>query len=123
MLKNILSAFAGYAVWSVVFLGSSAGVRSIMSDVHTEDGMTRDVTALALYLAISAVSSFLGGLTTAKMAGEPKSKWVILLILLLLGTGIPVQLSTWDSLPLWYNLAFLILLAPITWVGGKKGIA
>ena len=36
----------------------------------------------------------------------------------LLATGIPVQLSAWNDLPVWYNLVFLTLLVPVTIAGG-----
>ena len=39
-----------------------------------------------------------------------------------MATGIPVQLSAWDQLPVWYNLVFLVLLVPVTMLGVRIGI-
>ena len=118
MLKNIVSVVAGYAVWTVIFLGGAALVRAARPDVHDENGFTSDVTTLSIYLVISIIASFGSGFLTAKIAIH---RWVCasILAILLLGTGIPVQLSAWDKLPVWYNLAFLILLVPVTMFGAS----
>jgi uncharacterized protein (DUF983 family) len=39
--------------------------------------------------------------------------------MLLLLVGIFVQMGIWDKIPLWYHLAFWILLIPMTIIGGK----
>ena len=121
MIKNILSAIAGYATWTVIFLGGSSGIRSAFSAVHDDVGNTSDVLALSCYLGLSMVASFVAGFVTGRLADAPKMRWVYVLTVLLLATGIPVQLSAWDTLPVWYHLAFLILLAPLTVWGGRKG--
>lgn len=117
----MLGVAAGYAVWTGVFLGSSAGIRSAMRSVHDESGFTSSVTALSLYLAVSVVASVLAGFTAARLANAPKRRWVWVTAIALLATGIPVQLGAWDSIPVWYNVAFLALLVPATLIGGRKG--
>jgi len=121
MIKNILSAVAGYATWTVIFLGGSGAIRSMFSGVHDGVGNTSDVVALSCYLGLSMLASFLAGYITGRLADAPRIRWVYVLVVLLLGTGIPVQLSAWDTLPVWYNVAFLVLLAPLTVWGGRRG--
>ena len=123
MMRSTLGVIAGYAAWTVIFLGSSSGIRSVMASVHDEAGFTSDVAALSWYLAMSVVASLLAGFTTARIADAPKMRWVLVTAIALLATGIPVQLSAWDSTPVWYNLAFLALLVPATLMGGRKGAA
>lgn len=119
MIKSILSVVAGYALWTAVFLGGSAGVRAVMAGVHDEAGMTSDITALSAYLILSVVASLAAGFVTAKIADPPRTRWVLITAIALLATGIPVQLSAWDQLPVRYNLAFLLLLLPMTVFGGR----
>ena len=119
MLKKGMGIVAGYLVWTVVFLGGGAVLRSAMAGVHDAEGYTRDGTALALYLVLSFVASFVAGLTAARLAGAGRPVWI--LAGLLLGTGIPVQLSAWDRLPVWYNVVFLAMLVPLTIAGGRSG--
>ncbi len=121
MMRSILGVVAGYAAWTVIFLGSSAGIRSVMSSVHDEAGLTSNVAALSAYLAMSVVASLLAGFTTARIADAPKVRWVWITAIALLATGIPVQVSAWDELPIWYNVLFLVLLVPVTLKGGRLG--
>lgn len=119
MIRNVLSALAGYAVWTIIFLGGSAGIQAGMPAVHDADGYTSNVTALVLYLAVSFVASLAGGNLTGRIARGNRMMWVGVLAFLLVATGIPVQLSAWDLLPVWYNLVFLAALAPLTLLGGR----
>jgi hypothetical protein len=117
MVKSILSVVAGYVAWTAIFLGSSALVRSVMSDVHDSEGFTTDISALLIYLILSIVASLAAGFVTARLAPRRMTRHAFVLAILLLATGIPVQLASWDKLPLWYNVAFLAMLMPATLAG------
>ena len=112
IVKSILSVVVGYAVWTVIFLGGAAGIRGVRADVHDEQGITGDVATLLMYLVLSFAASVAAGWVGAKIAG--RAHWVHggVLAVCLLATGIPVQLSAWDVLPVWYNLVFLVMLDP-----------
>ena len=117
MLKSILSVVAGYVTWTVIFLGSSAGIRAVMRDVHDADGFTSDISALLLYLIMSVLASLAAGFVTARLAPRKMTRHALILAVLLLATGIPVQLAAWEQLPEWYNYAFLGMLLPATLAG------
>ena len=117
MLRNIIAVIAGFAIWTVIFLGGSAIVRAIMPEVFDDAGFTSDETALAIILGISVIASFICGFAASKIATSHQMLCGWVLAGCLLATGIPVQLSAWDKLPIWYNLIFLILLVPITMAG------
>ena len=46
---------------------------------------------------------------------------VRVMALLLLATGIGVQISVWTRMPLWFHLSFLALIVLICLVGGRYG--
>lgn len=118
MLKNIASVIVGYILWTVIFLGGASAVRAAMPGAHDENGFTSSVPVLSIYLALSVLASLAAGFLTAKIANAPRKRlFAGITAVCLLATGIPVQLSTWDDLPVWYNLAFLILLVPATMQG------
>ncbi len=121
MIRNVLAVIAGYAAWTAVFFASAAGIRSAMPEVHDDAGFTSNTTALVLYLVGSFAASLLAGFIAARTAQSTKLRWVWITALALLATGVPVQLSPWDQLPLWYNLVFLVLLVPLTLAGGRVG--
>ena len=119
MLKELLGVVAGYALWTVVFLGGSGVLRTVLAGVHDDAGFTSDPMALVLYLLLSFAASFLGGWAAARIAGIGLPVYVLAGLLLV--TGVPVQISAWDQLPVWYNLVFLVMLVPMTVLGARRG--
>ena len=117
MIMHIVSIISGYAVWTVIFLGGSAVVRSTLSEVHDAEGLTTENAALFVYLVVSVFASLAAGYMTARISKIHQKRDVWILAIALLATGIPVQLGVWDVLPVWYNSAFLILLVPCTLLG------
>ena len=117
MLWSILSVVAGYVTWTVVFLGGSAGLRAAFG--LDADGATSDVGILLAYLLLSIVASLAAGVVTAKLAPRLPMRHVWILAALLLATGIPVQMTSWELLPAWYHLMFLAALVPVTVLGGR----
>jgi len=80
--------------------------------------MTFSSTMLMISLVLSAFCSIVAGFVAALIARENLRSPLILGMLLLI-FGIFVQISVWDKIPLWYNLAFWILLIPMTILGGR----
>jgi len=77
MIMSILSVVAGYAIWTILFLGGSAGIRSAMSSSHDAAGYSSDVSVTA-------------GLVTAKVSKVKIKRDTLILAGALLATGIPV---------------------------------
>ena len=119
MIMSILAVIAGYAAWTVIFLGGGALVRSVMSSVHDAEGITSDTGALAVYLLVSVLASVAAGYVAAMISKVNRKRDTWILAVALLATGIPVQMGVWDVIPVWYNLAFLILLVPVTLWGAS----
>lgn len=117
MGKVILSVVVGYLTWTVMFLGGAQVIMRLRTGVYDDAGATRDFPALALFLALSVLASVLAGYVCAWLADGKHNRNGLILAICLLATGIPVQMSNWDRLPLWYNLAFLVLLMPMTLLG------
>lgn len=119
--KSGLSVAVGYAAWTLIFLGGTAAIRALRPGVHDEAGVTSDIATLSIYLVISFVASLVAGVLAAQIAPRAKLAHGAVLAICLLATGIPVQLSAWDDLPLWYNLVFLVMLVPLTLAGAGVG--
>lgn len=119
MANAFLSVIAGYIAWTIVFLGGSAGIRAAFASAHTPDGGTTSLGVLLTYLVLSFGASVLAGAATARLSKTHRMRNVLILGGLLLATGIPVQIGVWETLPVWYHLAFLVALVPLAWVGGR----
>ena len=117
MAASILSVVAGYVAWTVVFLGGSAGLRAAFG--LDADGGTDRVGVLLAYLALSGLASVAAEAVSARLAPRLPMRHVLVVAALLLATGIPVQMASWDLLPAWYHLTFLAALVPVTWLGGR----
>jgi hypothetical protein len=118
-MKKALGVVAGYAVWTVIFLAGGAVVRGAFGASDVESFASNSSTLLlVLLLLLSFVASFVGGAVTARIAGAGPP--VLVLGGLLLATGIPVQIGSWDLLPVWYHLIFLAMLVPVTVAGGRR---
>lgn len=119
MLASVLSVLAGYVVWTLVFLGGAAGIRAVFASAHDADGGTSSVAVLLGYLVLSMLASLAAGFVAARLAPARRMRHVWIVAGLLLATGLPVQVSTWDTLPVWYHVVFLLALVPVTVLGGR----
>lgn len=123
MKRTILAALAGYSVWTILSLAGSAGIRAGWPAEFEAFGGGAPITAtspLLVSVLLSVVCSLAAGLTAATISSSQATmRAVALLGVLLLATGIGVQVSVWALMPLWYHLAFLILLVPACLVGAR----
>ena len=118
-MKQILAVIAGFILWSVLWLSLNQLllVLGIMSPAVTEP--LSNSKPLLLLLAGSVLISLVSGYVTARVAGFPWALPAAALGVLLLATGVFVQLKLWYLIPLWYHLTFLLLLIPMTLLGAR----
>jgi hypothetical protein len=120
MVIKILAVIAGFIVWSVVFVGGEALTRVIAPAwvAPADATFVGDAPLLLTYLVRSVIASVLAGFTASLIAKDSAKIPFILAIILLL-VGLMVQIGTWNMVPVWYNIVFLILLVPMTMLGAK----
>lgn len=119
MKRIILGVVAGFVVWSLVWVGADAVLRAVWTSYdESVAAMTFSSSMLLVPLILSAITSIVAGYVAALIARESFISTSILGVALLI-TGIFVQLNVWDKIPLWYHLAFWILLIPMTILGGR----
>ncbi len=119
MLKISLGVIVGFIVWSILWVGFDAILRTVWTS-YDESAKAMKFSSLMLLvpLILSAVVSLISGYVAALVAKENTKSPLILGVLLLI-VGISVQIGVWDKIPLWYHLTFWILLIPMTILGGK----
>lgn len=119
MLKIILGVVAGFFVWSILWVGTDAVLKSAWTYYsRSVEAMSFSSAMLIVPLILSAVCSIIAGYIAAKISNE-NSKSPLFLGVLLLIAGIFAQMSVWEKIPLWYHLTFWILLIPATVLGGR----
>ncbi|HEX2640359.1 MAG TPA: hypothetical protein VHL50_07300 [Pyrinomonadaceae bacterium] len=130
MVRIILGVIAGFVTWSVIWVGSDQVLMSIWPDWYGahqlafQDAMMDktpfepDRAILVMHLFRSVIVSIMSGFIAAVVSGENKKAPLWLGIVLLL-FGIMVQAMAWSYIPIWYHLFFLVLLIPMSILGGK----
>ena len=68
MLRGVLSVIAGFAIWTVLWLGATNGLVAAMPDSFNPDGFTASVGILSAMLALSVAVSVLSGYLTSAIA-------------------------------------------------------
>jgi len=132
MLRIILGVIAGFVVWSILWVGLDALMAAISPDwfgrifnefqnAVSQNEPFMPPASVSVYLIFQSVlCSLAAGFTAAAIAKENRKTTLALGILLLI-TGIFVEAAHWNYFPVWYHVLFLLLLIPITVLGGKLG--
>jgi hypothetical protein len=120
MLRIILGVIIGFGVWLLIFAGIEPIVQTIAPNWVAQQGTTYTGSASILipYLIRSMLASVFAGLTSSLVASE-NSKTPLILGILLLLVALPIHISGWNTLPVWYHLSLLSLLIPMTLLGAK----
>lgn len=131
MMRIILGVLAGFIVWTILWVGSDAvfmvlspgwygrNLNEFQAAIDSKStNYTADSTLLLIGLIRSVIVSLIAGFTAALIAKENSRSTLFLGILLLL-FGIFIQSIYWNYVPLWYHIPFLLLLIPMTILGGK----
>ena len=130
MLKIVLGVIVGFIVWSIVWVGSDALIANLSPDWwgrHSEaiksafeDGSTpqHDNMISLVMLIRSILTSIIAGYMAALVAGEYRRSTMILGIILVI-VGLVVEGLTWRMAPAWYHIVFVLLLYPMTVLGGR----
>jgi ammonia channel protein AmtB len=130
MLRIILGIVAGFIVWSLLWVGLDALLATIspgwfgnhfnefQNAVNRNEPFMSPASVSAYLIFQSVLCSLAAGFTAAAIAKESRKTTLVLGILLLL-TGIFVEAAHWNYFPIWYHVSFLLLLIPVTVLGGR----
>lgn len=116
----ILAIIVGFVVWFAVFAGLEPIMKTIAPNLTVDQGATYtdSVPILLAYLLRSMVASILAGFVAAVIAKDNVKTPLILGVVFLL-IALPIHISGWSTLPVWYHLSLLGLLIPMTVLGGN----
>ncbi|PBS12543.1 hypothetical protein CMZ82_09335 [Lysobacteraceae bacterium NML93-0792] len=118
MIRKILAVLAGFVIWSALWFAANAALAA--TGMLPQPGMAvTDGDVLTLLLASSAVASLVAGFSTSWLSRTPGHKAALWCGLLLLAVGVAVQAQYWSLMPVWYHMAFLLLLVPMCLVGSR----
>ena len=119
MGRAVVGVIAGYVVWTVFWLAGNNLLFSGVADSMAGGQRFDNGGPLLGILVLSVMCSLCAGAVTATIARGKASGSILIMALLLLATGIAVQLSVRSLMPVWYHLAFLALIIPVCLAGGR----
>jgi hypothetical protein len=118
-MKQVFAVATGFILWSVLWLGLNQLLLVLGVMPATTSQPIADPKPLVLLLVGSVLISLLSGYVTSRISGMEWALPAGALGVLLLATGVFVQLKLWYLIPLWYHLLFLLLLMPMTILGAR----
>jgi hypothetical protein len=118
-MRQLAGVVAGFILWSVLWLGLNQLLLVLGVLAPPTNEPLTNTTPLLVLLASSVVISLASGWATARIVGFPWALSAVVLGVLLLLTGIFVQIKLWYLIPLWYHVSFLLLLIPMTFLGAR----
>lgn len=129
MVKIVLGVIAGFIAWSIMWIGSDQvlintidwyGVHQLAFEkaMINKEPFTASMTVLLMNIGRAVIISLLAGFLAAVVANENRYSTLVLGILLI-AFGAMVEVIAWNYLPVWYHVVFLVLLIPVTVIGGK----
>jgi hypothetical protein len=118
MASGILSVVVGFILWGLLWVGSNQVLLRMMPGSFRADGSTSNTGILLALLIISILISIITGYLAALIGQQAPVRSIWILSILVLITGILVQAQYWATIPLWFNVLFLVALIPSTLLGG-----
>ena len=118
-MKQVFAVATGFILWSVLWLGLNQLLLVLGVMPATTSQPIADPKPLVLLLVGSVLISLLSGYVTSRISGMEWALPAGALGMLLLASGVFVQLKLWYLIPLWYHLLFLLLLMPMTILGAR----
>jgi hypothetical protein len=118
-MRQAIAVIAGYVLWSTLWLTGNMALR-FAGLLPADPGQAVSSAApLVLLLIASMAISVVTGYVAASILRTEGTRAITVLGVLLLATGIFFEIQSWHLLPLWYHLAFLVLLIPGCLLGAR----
>jgi hypothetical protein len=119
MLRQSLAVIAGFATWSVVWLVGNEILVELHVLPHGPSTPVLDTGALLALLVNSMCATLAAGYSAAKLTPSTSMRHVLVLGGLLVVVGMVAKSNYLDLMPVWYHVAFLVLLLPVCVAGAK----
>lgn len=112
MVRAAIAVIVGYSLWTVIWVGANALFFASAAQAASKNETVTQVPILLGMLMTSIICSLAAGAACGSIKASMPAATALGTLLLL--TGIAVQSSVWNLMPLWYHAAFLVLLVPVT---------
>lgn len=114
--RTVLGTIAGAVLWALLWVGGTGAAAAAFPGVLPSGAPLTAPGPLVALILYSGVLSIAAGYTAAAVGRSMRAvNWLAGLQLAL---GIMIETSGWELTPVWYHVVFLLLLVPLTLLGG-----
>lgn len=118
VVRITLGVIAGVVVWTIVVTACDIVIRKLWPEyAQVEKSLVFTLPMMIMRLSESAACSVLSGFVAA-LAAKERIKSSLAAGVVLLALFLPVHISIWSKLPVWYHLVFLTSLPVLSLAGG-----
>jgi hypothetical protein len=121
MKRAVAGVIVGYLLWTALWLGGNALWFGAAGEIVKAGRPYAAVGPLLWLIVLSVVCSLAAGIAAALISRARARGAVLVMAVLLLGTGVAVQVGIGSLMPVWYHLAFLALIVPMAVLGARLG--
>ncbi len=119
MARILAGVTAGFVAWIAVATAGNYAIRAgLPGYAAAEVEMQFTLPMLTARLLLGSASSVLAGSLAAWIGRGVRA--AAILGVLLIAVFVPVHVGLWDKFPVWYHLAFVISLLPLTLLGASR---
>jgi len=117
MWRFVIAVILAPVFWGALQLPGNLLLFKLFPEATTGAPVTMGYLILALLFACGY--GLFSGFCSAWVAGVEARRIGLAAGTLLLAVGIAVQVSFWETVPLWWHLIFLISILPMTMLGAR----
>jgi hypothetical protein len=114
MLRIIAGVLIGYAVWTVIWVGTHSTLFHAAGEAAARGEPITQTNVLVGMLVLSVVCSIGAAIVCGTISRRSEFAAAMLSAFLLL-TGLGVQIAAWKLFPVWYHLIFLSIVPVVTY--------
>jgi hypothetical protein len=130
VMRTIVGVVVGFVAWLFGWMGwemvlsaiwpewFGAHQRAFQAAITNGAPFTPDTTILLIHIVSGSLNATLSGLVAARIAGEYRRTPVVMGVVLL-ALGLMKAMLSWSLVPIWYHVAFSVLLFVMAALGGR----
>jgi hypothetical protein len=120
VVRSFVAVGAGFFAIQMLGWGADQALRALVPAGFDAQGRALDGRTLLMMLAYMAVLEAVGGYITARLAIRKPTTHAMILGFIVLAMSLAFTVFTWGNAPHWYQIWALLLILPMTVLGGHS---